>query len=92
MVDSENLFFTKYFCEAVINGDGTIFSHWEEAARAWELIDVIREAWDKETSELPTYAARTMGTKAAFDLLEKNGHEWAWQPDLWYQERGYYNK
>lgn len=67
-------------------------SHIKEAARAWELIDVIREAWDKETSELPTYAARTMGPKAAFDLLEKNGHEWAWQPDLWYQERGYYNK
>ena len=64
----------------------------KNAARAWELIDVIREAWDKETSELPTYAARTMGPKAAFDLLEKNGHEWAWQPDLWYRERGYYNK
>lgn len=46
-------------------------SHIKEAARAWELIDVIREAWDKETSELPTYAARTMGPKAAFDLLEK---------------------
>lgn len=83
--------YEKLFLD-VLNGDGTNFSHWEEAARAWELIDVIREAWDKETSELPTYAARTMGPKAAFDLLEKNGHEWAWQPDLWYQERGYYNK
>ncbi len=33
-----------------------------------------------------------MGPKAAFDLLEKEGHEWAWQPDVWYQECGYYDK
>ncbi|RZI49363.1 glucose-6-phosphate dehydrogenase [Lactococcus kimchii] len=83
--------YEKLFLD-VLNGDGTNFSHWEEAARAWELIDVIRNAWDEDNAPLPTYAARTMGPDAAFDLLAKDGRKWAWQPDLWYRERGYYEK
>ncbi len=83
--------YEKLFLD-VLNGDGTNFSHWEEAARAWELIDVIRQAWDNQTSEIPTYPARTMGPANAFELLAKDGREWAWQPDLWYRERGYYEK
>ncbi len=79
--------YEKLFLD-VLNGDGTNFSHWEEAARAWELIDVVRKAWDEDQNNLPTYAARTMGPKAAFDLLEKDGKHWAWEPDLWYVEHG----
>lgn len=83
--------YEKLFLD-VLNGDGTNFSHWEEAARAWELIDVIRNAWDADTSDMPTYSARSMGPKAAFDLLERDGRSWSWQPDLWYKERGYYER
>lgn len=79
--------YEKLFLDA-LNGDGTNFSHWEEASRAWELIDVVREAWDADKSALPSYASRTMGPDVAFDLLKKDGRNWAWQPDIWYREHG----
>ncbi|MDR0299462.1 MAG: glucose-6-phosphate dehydrogenase [Streptococcaceae bacterium] len=71
-----------------LNGNGMNFSHWQEAKRAWELIDVIRQAWDSEKSDLPEYPARSMGPRAAFDLLERDGRSWSWVPDQWYRERG----
>lgn len=71
-----------------LNGDGTNFSHWDEVAQSWHIVDVIRAAWDKQTPDFPNYTAGTMGPKAAFDLLEKDGFHWIWQPDLWYRERG----
>ena len=83
--------YEKLFLD-VLKGDGTNFSHWEEAARAWELIDVIRNAWDAQSDPLPTYPARSMGPKEAFDLLNKDGRTWHWQPDQWYRERGYFDK
>lgn len=83
--------YEKLFLD-VLQGDGTNFSHWEEAARAWELIDVVRQAWDNEEGSLPTYPARSMGPVEAFDLLARDGREWAWQPDIWYRERGYFDK
>lgn len=72
----------------VLHGDGTNFSHWEEVSRSWELIDVIRQAWDEAHQELPKYPAASMGPQEAFDLLEKDGRHWIWQPDQWYKERG----
>lgn len=71
----------------VLNGDGTNFTHWAEVGQSWRIIDVIRQAWDKQTPEFPNYAAGTMGPKAAYDLLEKDGFEWIWRPDEWYRER-----
>lgn len=71
-----------------LNGDGTNFSHWDEVAQSWHIVDIIRHAWDKAPVEFPNYAAGTMGPKAAFDLLAKDGFTWAWQPDTWYRERG----
>lgn len=71
-----------------LNGDGTNFSHWDEVANSWEIVDRIRNTWDQTTPGFPNYAAGTMGPQCAFDLLAKNGHEWAWQPDQWYRERG----
>lgn len=71
-----------------LRGDGTNFSHWDEVANSWEIVDRIRKTWDQFTPEFPNYAAGTMGPKAAFELLEKNGHEWNWHPDTWYRERG----
>ncbi|MEO1773036.1 glucose-6-phosphate dehydrogenase [Candidatus Enterococcus ferrettii] len=74
-----------------LRGDGTNFSHWDEVANSWEIVDRIRQTWDQSTPEFPNYAAGTMGPKAAFELLEKNGHEWNWHPDNWYRERGKLN-
>ncbi len=70
-----------------LNGDGTNFSHWDEVAQSWHIVDVIRHAWDQVTPDFPNYAAGTMGPQAAFDLLEKDGFTWNWQPDVWYRDR-----
>ena len=72
----------------VLHGDGTNFSHWEEVSRSWELIDVIRQAWDEAHQDLPKYPAASMGPQEAFELLKKDGRQWIWQPDQWYKERG----
>lgn len=71
-----------------LNGDGTNFSHWDEVAQSWRIVDIIRHAWDQTAVDFPNYAAGTMGPQAAFDLLAKDGFTWDWQPDLWYRERG----
>lgn len=82
--------YEKLFLD-ILNGDGTNFSHWEEAALAWKLVDSIREAWDMDTKPIPKYAAGTMGPQEAFDLLKHDGREWFWQPDKWYREHGLLN-
>ena len=71
----------------VLNDDSTNFSHWEEVAASWKIIDRIEEAWAEEESPLHLYAAGTMGPEAAFDMLEKFGARWHWKPDNWYRER-----
>ncbi|MGM0215585.1 glucose-6-phosphate dehydrogenase [Enterococcus sp. AZ109] len=71
-----------------LRGDGTNFSHWDEVANSWEIVDCIKKTWDQITPDFPNYAAGTMGPKASFDLLNKNGHDWIWTPDNWYRERG----
>lgn len=71
-----------------LNGDGTNFSHWDEVAQSWRIVDIIRDAWDKTTVDFPNYSAATMGPQSAFDLLAKDNFTWTWQPDTWYRERG----
>ncbi|MCD1023712.1 glucose-6-phosphate dehydrogenase [Enterococcus sp. SMC-9] len=70
-----------------LNGDSTNFTHWDEVAQSWRIVDRIRAAWDKQKPDFPNYAAGTMGPQAAFDLLAKDGFTWIWQPDEWYRER-----
>jgi glucose-6-phosphate 1-dehydrogenase len=69
-------------------GDGTNFSHWDELSLTWKLTDAIRHAWDKNITEIPQYKVGTMGPKEAFDLLAKDGHQWVFDPTIWYKERG----
>ncbi|MHC5215915.1 glucose-6-phosphate dehydrogenase [Enterococcus sp. LJL128] len=71
-----------------LNGDGTNFSHWDEVAQSWKIVDIIRQAWDKTAVDFPNYSAGTMGPKSAFDLLKADGFQWIWEPDIWYRERG----
>jgi glucose-6-phosphate 1-dehydrogenase len=75
-----------------LNGDGTNFTHWDEVAQSWRIVDVIRHAWDQETPDFPNYAAGTMGPQAAYDLLAADGFEWIWRPDEWYRERDLLNE
>lgn len=70
-----------------LNGDSTNFTHWDEVAQSWHIVDRIREVWDKSQPDFPNYPAGSMGPKAAFDLLAKDGFEWIWQPENWYKER-----
>ena len=51
-------------------------------------MDAIRHTWDKETPDFPNYPAGTMGPKAAFELVEKDGFNWVWEPEEWYRNRG----
>lgn len=74
-----------------LKGDATNFTHWDEVSQSWRIVDVIREAWDKETSPIPTYKAGSMGPKESFDLLERDGREWVWQPDEWYKDKDLLN-
>lgn len=69
-----------------LNGDGTNFTHWDEVAQSWRIVDVIRRAWDKDSNPIPTYPSATMGPKCAFDLLKNDGFDWIWKPDEWYRE------
>ncbi|MCD5001778.1 glucose-6-phosphate dehydrogenase [Enterococcus saccharolyticus] len=71
-----------------LNGDSTNFTHWAEVAQSWRIVDTIRQTWDKASTEVPQYPARSMGPKEAYDLLAKDGFEWIWTPDEWYRERG----
>lgn len=70
-----------------LNGDGTNFTHWDEVAQSWRIVDRIREVWDQSEPEFPNYAAGTMGPQAAFDLLVRDGFQWIWTPDEWYRQR-----
>ena len=71
-----------------LKGDSTNFTHWDEVAQSWRIVDVIRAAWDQDEEDIPGYASGTMGPQVAFDLLEKDGFEWTWHPDNWYREHG----
>ncbi|MCO8290166.1 glucose-6-phosphate dehydrogenase [Tetragenococcus halophilus] len=72
----------------VLNGDGTNFTHWDEVAQSWRIVDRIRQTWDKDQQTSPGYPAGTMGPKEAYQLLEKDGRHWIWEPDEWYRQRG----
>ena len=72
----------------VLNGDSTNFTHWDEVAQSWRIVDAIRHTWDEETPDFPNYPAGTMGPKAAFELVEKDGFNWIWEPEEWYRNRG----
>ncbi|WP_333639887.1 glucose-6-phosphate dehydrogenase [Laceyella tengchongensis] len=59
-----------------IVGDQTFFTHWEEVALAWEFIDPIRRAWDRNLHKLDFYESGTWGPASAHALLAEEGHHW----------------
>ena len=72
----------------VLNNNSTNFSHWDEVSASWKLIDRIEKLWAENGAPLHDYKAGSMGPQASFDLLEKYGAEWTWQPDIAYRKDG----
>ena len=72
----------------VLNNNSTNFSHWDEVSASWKLIDRIEKLWAENGAPLHDYKAGTMGPQASFDLLEKYGAKWTWQPDIAYRKDG----
>lgn len=64
-----------------LKGDGTNFTHWDEVAQSWRIVDVVRHVWDNETPEFPNYASNSHGPLCADELLAKDNAQWIWQPD-----------
>ena len=64
----------------VLMGDETHFAHWGEVAESWKFVDAIKKAWDESDQPIPLYPANSMGPKEAFDLLEKDGRNWIYNP------------
>ena len=48
----------------------------------------IEKLWAENGAPLHDYKAGSMGPQASFDLLEKYGAKWTWQPDIAYRKDG----
>ncbi|MDP4163848.1 MAG: glucose-6-phosphate dehydrogenase [Bacillota bacterium] len=60
-----------------MHGDATNFTHWDEVALSWSLVDNISAVWETVKEEsFPNYEAGTTGPKAADEMLEKDGFFW----------------
>lgn len=57
-------------------GDATNFTHWDEVAQSWEFVDPILEAWSQKQPSFPNYKSGSMGPRAAYELLQKDGNHW----------------
>ena len=60
----------------LLRGDQTLFVRDDELEAAWEWIDPIREAWQKEGSPLYKYKSADWGPTSANELIIKAGSSW----------------
>ena len=58
-------------------GDGTLFAERDGVEATWALMTPILEAWAAQKPEFPNYESGSMGPKAADDLLQRDGRNWA---------------
>lgn len=65
-----------------LNGDATNFTHWDEVASSWKFVDVIRNEWDQNKTDLTSYPSGSMGPTESDDLLAKDGFSWYWNPEI----------
>lgn len=60
-----------------MRGDATNFTHWDEVALSWSLVDQISHVWENNrASEFPNYEAGSNGPSSADALLAKDGFHW----------------
>lgn len=67
-----------------LSGDSTNFTHWEEVAQSWRIVDRITNAWTVNPREPDFYPVGTMGPQSATDLLKRDGFDWFWKPNKSY--------
>jgi glucose-6-phosphate 1-dehydrogenase len=60
-----------------MTGDATLFSRTDLVETAWRIAQPILDAWAADPpADFPNYAAGSWGTKAAFDLIARDGRRW----------------
>lgn len=64
-----------------LKGDGTNFTHWDEVAQSWRIVDVVRKTWDAAEPDFPNYISGSHGPRCADELLAKDNATWIWEPD-----------
>lgn len=60
----------------VFKGDPSLFALPEEVEAQWRFVDPILQAWKNGVCEVGSYAADSMGPKAADTLIQLDGREW----------------
>ncbi|MFC4099887.1 glucose-6-phosphate dehydrogenase [Paenibacillus xanthanilyticus] len=60
----------------MMRGDSTFFAHWDEVELAWQWVQPILNAFERNELPLHTYAAGSNGPEAADRLLEQDGFHW----------------
>jgi glucose-6-phosphate 1-dehydrogenase len=70
-IDAYQKLLLDVFC-----GDQTLFNRSDELESSWTFITDILKGWEMGKSELPTYAADSMGPKEADDLIQKDNRKW----------------
>jgi glucose-6-phosphate 1-dehydrogenase len=65
------------FYNAMI-GDATLFSRTDLVETAWKIAQPILDEWERmPAADFPNYPAGSWGPKAAYELLECDGRQWA---------------
>jgi glucose-6-phosphate 1-dehydrogenase len=63
---------------SVMIGDATLFSRTDLIESAWRVAQPMLDVWSKtEPEKFPNYPAGSWGPRAAYDLMERDGREWA---------------
>ncbi|MGN7469963.1 glucose-6-phosphate dehydrogenase [Brevibacillus sp. SAFN-007a] len=59
-----------------LRGDSTYFAHWNEVRLAWQWVEPILAAFERNLVPLVSYEAGSYGPEAARDLLREEGFSW----------------
>ncbi len=59
-----------------MSGDPTLFARRDEVEEAWKFVDALRDAWDKDSSDLAEYDAGSWGPTEADELIKRAGATW----------------
>lgn len=57
-------------------GDATLYARRDMVERGWEIVNPILNAWMEPATDFPNYEAGSWGSRATFELMEKDGREW----------------
>jgi len=60
----------------VVRSNSALFMRLDEVESAWNWVDTILEAWDKNLVPMKKYKAGTNGPSAAIQLIAKDGRDW----------------